>query len=188
MANDLIGIKLNDPNNILLGDGAIFFDYGETGEVCIGATDGDSKFTRKVFEDDLHINGAGKMKVKGLTVYQGATVTLSFGAVEIFPDNLAKFFGGLSSDAVTNPGFNTITGGAIKSTDYHTNVAFVGQTKGGKECIIILKNALGTKDLELAFKEGDKVVTNVEFTATYDPASNNINNYTEPWEIRIATA
>lgn len=185
---DLTGIKLNDPNNILLGDGAIFFDYGLETEACIGATDGDSKFTRKIFEDDMHINGKGKLKFKGLTLYQGAEVKLTFGAVEILPDNLGKFFGGLSSDTTTNVGFTTIKGGAIKSTDYHTNVAFVGQTKGGKDVIIIIKDAIGTKDLEMAFKEGDKVVTDVEFTATYDPATSNINNYEEPWEIRIATA
>lgn len=169
-----------NPNNILLGEGAIYFNYGiEGSEAIAGATRGDGKFERKTKWHEIDYNGK-KGKSKGLTRKLGSDITLSFGALELCPDNLSKFYADLEVDT-TDLQFDKVTAKEeITDTDYIDNIAFVGKSKGGKEVIIVIKNALGDGDMELAFKDGDEVVSDVVFSATYDPNNDSI----EPWEIR----
>jgi hypothetical protein len=57
----------------------------------------------------------------------------------------------------------------IVTTDYWTNVAFVGETASGRSVIIIVYNPLGDIDkLEFVYKTDDEVISDVQLTGTYD--------------------
>lgn len=168
-----------NPNNILLGEGAIYFNYGiETKETVAGVTRGNGKFEKKTKWHEIDFNGK-KGKTKGMTRKIGVDVKLTFGALELCPENLEKYYADVK--VTSDESFDIATGKTdITEKDYLDNVAFVGKSKGGKDVIIVIKNALGDGDIEMAFKDDDEVVDKVEFSGTYDPEKED----EEPWEIR----
>jgi hypothetical protein len=171
------------PANIVLGEGAFYFNYGETGETVVGATRGGGSFKRAVEIKDIEFDGA-RGSVKGMRRKTSAVPTLTLNALELQTANLTKFYAGLKSTFVTD--HDVITANPdITDADYLTNVAFVGSTKDGRPVVIIVKNALGDGDLELKMEDKDEIVPEIQFTGHYDLA----NLDEEPWEIHFpATA
>lgn len=167
-----------DPKKILLGEGAIYFNYTGTGDTPVGATRGGGKFTRNVEIKEIEFDGR-RGPTKGARRKTGASALLSFNMLEIDATNLTKFYAGLQATDKTT--YTEITAKEdIEDADYLTNVAFVGKTKKGDPVIIILKNALGDGNMELALQDKEEVVPEVQWTGHADPATPKV----EPWEIR----
>jgi hypothetical protein len=166
--------------NVLLGAGAIYFDYGEVTEACIGATQGGSTFTVERAMKDIEQDGAyGPIKDRK---YKTRVVPmLKVKALELSITTMPKYFGGLSVDS-SGVNYDVVTENIdLASGDYLTNIAFVGENAAGEDIVIIVKNALGDGNIELAIEDKKEVVPETQFTGHY--ASDALT--TVPYEMRF---
>lgn len=150
---------------IMLGEGKLFLDEGEAGELEIGYVRGGE------FNDQLemrHIEADGKRShLKGDAVVNTIQPQLTINALEMSSDNLDKLFCGVEVADAT--GIKTLTRNyAVADTDYLTNVTFVGVTKAGKPVKIKLLNALGEGPINLAFADKEEVIIPCLFTGNGD--------------------
>jgi hypothetical protein len=179
-----MGVKAQTPsantNKLVLGAGAIFFDYGEVTETAIGATRGGSTFTVEREIAEIEQDGAYGA-IKGLRKKTRVQPILTVNAMELDQDSFLKYFAGMTK-TTSNVNYDVVTEDiAIELTDYLTNIAFVGETKNGDDVVIIVKNALGDGNIELAIEDKNEIVPEVQFTGHY--ASDALT--TVPYEIRF---
>lgn len=156
-----------NPENVILGDGMVFKNWGLATEREIGACRGDSKFT--VTRKWKHIDYNGQYgQTKGNNRKVNVEPVLMLNLVEMSPQNIEDCFGGLrSSDAGDYVEITEDLDVAV--TDYWTNVAYVGETASGRKVVIIIDNPLGDIDkLEMVYKTDDEVITDVQLTGNYD--------------------
>ncbi|EEM58647.1 hypothetical protein BK764_00325 [Bacillus thuringiensis serovar israelensis] len=180
------------PENVLFGDwGAFFFNYGETDELPVGATQGGGSFKYEPEFKEIEYDGSpgDTMGMKRITK---SKTQISFKTLEFLDkDKIKNFIAGLkvSEETVTKDG-KTIKYDVIEATErltkdsYLKNVAWVGETLGGDIVEIIVYNALSDGSLELGFENESEVVPEVIFTGHRDPE--NIRKV--PWKKRILTA
>jgi hypothetical protein len=179
-------ITVPTPKNILLGEGVVYFNYDNAttppagSNVLVGATRGGSVFTREQEIKSLEYDGKVS-ETKGMRRKISSNSRLVVNALEVVDaENITKFYAGLQVDS-TNVDYDVITAKKqIDDTDYIDNVAFVGETQTGEEVVIIVYNALGDGNLELALEAQDEVVAEVQFTGHSDVT----DVAKEPWEIR----
>ena len=168
-----------DPKNIVLGEGAFYFNYDETDEALVGATRGGGSFNREIELREIEFDGA-RGPVKGMRRKDSAVARLTLNELELHADNREKFYGGLEVDT-SGMEYDVVKAKKdVEDSDYITNVAFVGETKDGRPVVIVVRNALGDGNIELALEDKNEVVPEVQFTGHYDRESLDA----EPWEIR----
>ena len=176
------GITAGTYTRLIIDSGAVWKNYGETGQVCLGATRGGNTFNIETEYKEMEADGA-KGVVKGSRRITRVTGTLVANFLEISTDILQIALPGSSSTTTGSPAsYDVITRALdIALTDYMTNVAIVGEMNGESDpLVLILKNVLADGNLEIAFADNDESVIAVTFTAHFDPASMDA----EPWEIR----
>lgn len=165
------GITTTTPENILLGAGTYMKNLkwdteGQkwTGDI-LGATNGGGKIAITGEFYDLPVDGA-MVKVKGLTVKNGGTVTAEVNFAELSTDvmKMATLFEEGESDA---PGYTMLKDkAAIKEGDYVENFGFVGYTANNAKMIIfIMENALCTSGMELEPKPKEAAVVKLTMEA-----------------------
>lgn len=156
------GISTTTPENILLGAGTYhrnlkFQDGQWTGDV-LGATNGGGKISIVGEFVDIAVDGA-LVKVKGLTVKQGGTVTVEANFAELSPEvmKMATLFEEAPSDA---DGYVMLRDKAkIVEGDYVENFGFVGYTaNNAKQIIFIMENAMCISGMELEPKPKEQAV------------------------------
>lgn len=176
------GITTETPNNLMLGAGAIYMNLrrGANGweGTPIGATSGGNKFTYKPNFVNIEMDGA-MVKVKGLTILQGAEASLEVNVAETSKEVLALALCGHITDQPEHyPGSDTIY---VESNDYLIepnaylspdmyldNIAYVGFRANGDPIIIILNNAVCTSGLDLQGKNGENTVYTLTFECFAD--------------------
>lgn len=154
------GYNPKTPDKLLLDAGAVFKNFivgtdtyasAKAAGKCLGATQGGSEFSavptyRRMEIDGVHTRTIGDTLIDGWDVY------LKTKLVEITPDNLKLALGVGDSAASTHTGYTEVTGrDTIYTTDYVTNIAFVGNVLGSNTPIIIV--------IENAFHEGGLTIT-----------------------------
>ena len=166
----------NSFKKILLGEGAVYADYGEPGELLLGFVRGGS------FNDNYalrHIEIDGKKgDVKGDAVVETVRPVLEFNAMQMESELFEKYFVGMNVADAT--GIKTITRDlVIEDTDYLTNFAFVGATKEGKEVVVKVLNALAEGQVTLTMADKSEVEIAAMFVGNYLT----IADTTAPYEI-----
>jgi hypothetical protein len=163
------GVSTTTPENILLGAGTWhrnlkYTDGAWTGEI-LGATNGGGKIAITGEFVPLEVDGA-LVKVKGLVVKQGGTVTAEVNFAELSPEvmQMATLFENGDSDA---EGFTMLKDKAqIVEGDYVENFGFVGYTaNNAKQIIFIMENALCTSGMELEPKPKEQAVVKLTMEA-----------------------
>lgn len=185
------GITENTLKNMMLGAGTIHkgLTYAaETGwnfkASLIGATSGGSKFTVTPETKQIEIDGA-IVAVKGLDIKQGETAVLETNFAEITEDVLKWATMGQANVSSTVTGYTEFTSKAkIQEGDYIENLAFVGETVGGKPIIIIFDYALCTSGLEVEGKNKENAVIKATFECRAE-MSGNLDVL--PWHIYYPT-
>lgn len=156
------GISTTTPENILLGAGTYhrnlkFQDGKWTGDI-LGATNGGGKISIVGEFVDIAVDGQ-LVKVKGMTVKQGGSVTCEVNFAELSSEvvKMATLFKEGESDA---DGFTMLQDKAsIEEGDYVENFGFVGYTaNNAKQIIFIMENALCTSGMELEPKPKEQAV------------------------------
>lgn len=155
-------------NDIMLGEGIVYKNYGEAGEAVIGATRGGSKFEIDNSIKSAAYDGAYG-NTKGLRRYERCAVKLTVNFLKLTYTNLAYGMPVTVSDGTDSDGtYKEISFDLeISSGDVLTNVAFVGKKHDGKNCIIIVENALNIDKITWDFKEKDEVVSEMIYTGFY---------------------
>ena len=163
------GISATTPENILLGAGTwhrnLKFESGKwTGDI-LGATNGGGKISVAGEFVPIEVDGA-LVKVKGLVVKQGGTVTAEVNYAELSKDvmKMATLFKEGESDV---DGFTMLQDkAAIEEGDYVENFGFVGYTlNNAKQIIFIMENALCTSGMELEAKPKEQAVVKLTMEA-----------------------
>lgn len=145
----------------------------------LGATRGGGTFTvtremRTPEIDGMRYNFKGGFFVDSTDAYLSTTL------VEVTADNVKDL---LAGTATTDTGGKVTTikmETAIGSSDYLTNVCWVGDLADGRYVLICLNNALNTADFTLTFTDKGEGTLAVEFHATQAA----VNDYDEaPFEV-----
>lgn len=169
----------NDFKSILLGEGAIYKDYDETGELLIGYTRGGS------FSDNYairHIEVDGKKgDLKGDAIVESVRPVLQFTAMQMESGIVKEIFSGVSA---TDDGSGIVTikrALTVTDDDYATNYAFVGKTKEGKDVVIMVTNALAEGPVTFSFADKSEVEIPMMFVGNYTA----LTDTNAPYEIII---
>ena len=154
------GYNAKTPDRLLLDAGAVFKNFivgtdtyatAKAAGKCLGATQGGSEFSAKPSFRRMDIDGAHTRTV-GDTLIDGWEVYLKTKLVEITPDNLKLALGVGDSAASQTSGYTEVTGrDTIATTDYVTNITFVGNILGSETPVII--------QVFNAFHEGGLTIT-----------------------------
>lgn len=149
-----------------------------TGTNILGATRGGGSFTVTREMRTPEVDGK-RYGFKGDTFIDSVEAQLSTTLIEITPENLVNALG--SADAVTSGSKTTITlSTALDTTDYLSNLCWIGDLADGSYVLICLKNAINTADLTLTFSDKGEGTLPVEFHARQA----SVNDYdTAPFEI-----
>jgi len=155
-------------NDIFLGEGVVYKNYGVAGTAVLGATAGGSKLELDRKIKDIKYDGAYG-STRGLRRYETYECKLMINFLKMTYTNLAYGLPLTVSDGADADGtFKKIVFDLeIASTDVLTNVAFVGQKHDGKQVLIILNNALNIDKINLDFKEKDEVTSEMTYTGFY---------------------
>jgi len=163
------GISTTTPENILLGAGTYhrnlkYQDGKWTGDI-LGATNGGGKISIAGEFVDVQVDGA-LVKVKGLAVKQGGTVTaeVTFAELSTAVMKMATLFETAESDV---DGYTMLQDkAAITEGDYVENFGFVGYTlNNAKQIIFIMENALCTSGMEIETKAKEQAVVKLTMEA-----------------------
>jgi hypothetical protein len=158
--------------DILLGEGIVYKNYGESGEAIIGATRSGSKLEIDRSIKEIKFDGAYG-PVKGMRRYERFVAKLIINFLKLTYTNLAYGLPITVSDGSDKDGtYKKISFDLeIAAADVLTNVAFLGYKENGDYCIIIIENALNIDKLSLDFKEKDEVTSEMSYTGFYTYAA-----------------
>ena len=174
------GYTANTKKSFVLGEGAIFknfvvgtdtYESAITAGKLLGATQGGSTFTAKANVRNIEIDGiAGK--VTDLDEIDSWDVSLQTTFIETTVATLRAALGATStSTSIT--GYTKITpDNDFESSDYFTNIAFVGSMSGSNDPIVlVVKNAIGSGELSINIKNNDEGKIPCTFEGRYSIAS-----------------
>ena len=137
-------------------------EWYETDENVLGATSGGNKLSIMSELMDIDVDGA-IVKVKGLTQKVGESASLEANIAQHNKETFVRAIIGKIVDPLIK-GFTQIeTKSLIEASDYLDNIAFVGTMSDGRNCIIIMENALCTSGFEVEPKNKDKAVLKTLF-------------------------
>lgn len=162
------GVTADTPKRIVFDAGTIHkgLRYNTTwnfAETLVGATSGGAKFNVTPELHKIALDGAN-VAVKGLTKKIGEVATLEINFAELTNDVLLASTLGQKATTSTDATMDKFISKAdIVEGDYWENVAIVGRTVEGKDCIVILPNALCTSGLTIDGKPKAEGVSTIVF-------------------------
>ena len=144
----------------------------------LGATRGGGSF--KVTRDKRTVDADGKRYgFKGDTFVDGVEATLSTTMIEITLENIKTALPGAAITG-SSPKRTLKLATAINTSDYLTNICWIGDTASGQLILICLDNALNENDFELTFVDKGEGTVAVEFHAK----QSTVNDYDyAPFEV-----
>ncbi|MGU8337158.1 hypothetical protein ACV3KT_03930 [Clostridium perfringens] len=167
------------PQNILLGYGVFYI-----GSTPIGLTRGGGQFTIEKEIRNIEADG-DRGPVKDRIVQDKATPKLTINTLEVISENISKLYAGIKYTPKSDHDKNKINGkGKIELSDYNDEVKWVGKTKGGKEVVIKVLNAINLENFDWTLADKDEVVATLTYTGCYEEDS---PEDFEPWEIEFAS-
>lgn len=179
------GVTSSTFTRFIIDAGKIYKNYGLGGEALLGATRGGNTFQIETDQREMPVDGAvGPVKGGKRIITETAMLTVNMVefSQEVF---LRALPAAVAADYPVAPATKThdlINRTVdIASADYATNIAIVGNSTQSltNYVIIVLENALGDGNLEVAFSDKDESVLSIKFTAHYDPS----DLETVPWKI-----
>ena len=167
------GITSQTIQNLVLGAGVIYknltYASNEWTGTVLGATSGGIKFNYEAQWLDIEVDGATVL-VKDLTKQKiGETATLEGQMTELTENILVTALHLEQASTSEDTNYNKyVSKSNIDSSDYLTNIAYVGTLSNGKNIIIILPNALCTEAFEMETKNAEQTTFSVKFECTAD--------------------
>lgn len=159
---------IHKAKDVLLGEGLVYKDYGESGQALIGATRGGSKLEIERAIKEMEYDGS-MGPTKGMRRTERFVAKLMINFLKITYVNLAYGLNVTISDGSDVDGtykkiaFDT----DFDANDVLDNVTFKGYKADGTYCIIKVTKALNIDSIGLEFKEKDEVVSEMTYTGFY---------------------
>ena len=186
------GITTQSLSNFVIDAGAVYINYGLTGERLLGATRGGNTFTIEVEMREMEIDGL-RHAVKGTKRVISVAATITCNLLELTAANLAVALTGSDLSTFTPTGGTVATHDVIRrarevgTMDYIENVAIVGKVNNATENFVgIIYNALSSGGLELGMEDESESAIELTFTAHIDADDiADDGTYEEAWEIRM---
>jgi len=159
-------------NDILLGEGIVYVNYGEASQAIIGATRGGSKVELERVIKEISYDGSYG-PTKELRRYERYVVKLVINLLKLNYTTLCYGVPVTVSDGVDSDGtYKKIAFDLdFEASDVLENITFVGQKQDGLYCIIKVENALNLNNLGFEFKEKDEIVSEMTYTGFYTYAA-----------------
>lgn len=175
-------ITSDTPNRIQTDAGAVYKDWGETGEVLLGACRGGGEFQVAEEIRQAEVDGVGFGSIMGLKRSINMVVTLTVTAIEISLAQLVRMTRGTSASDGT---YHIITPSTdLATTDYLTNVALVASVMNTATPIVItLLNPIETGGWTFNTSDDDEGRLNITFEAHYDTSAMSTVPYTIRWPV-----
>lgn len=169
------------PDHIVFGPGVSTINLGEVGERVLGMTAGGSRWD--VTRTKREIAGDGLLgPTKDLIVVERVEARLAISLKDITKEDIIIAIAGANVAEDTPAGWDTITGGAIETTDYLTNVSVAAaHSSCGNDVIFLVKNALPDGPFAMSLEDKSEGVVELVFLGHFTTAAPT----TEPWEIRF---
>lgn len=170
------GITAETVKNLIVDAGAVYLNYGEADERCLGATQGGNTFTVEREVKQIEMDGArGPVKGARRVIEEKAILTVNL--LQHSAENWKLIFGGADISDVLDPNDGeTKIADEIRprqinlDTDYVKNVALVGKVQGTNQpVVIILENVLSDDEIEMELEHTEEGVPEVAFSAHWDP-------------------
>lgn len=169
------GLNANTKKKLLLGEGAIFknfvvgtdtYESARAAGKLLGATQGGSTFTATATVRQIEVDGIPGM-VQDLEEIDRWDVTLETNFLEVTVDTIKAALGAAKSSNAD--GYTHIEGRAdFESSDYFTNITFVGSMSGSDAPIILqIKNAIGDGNFSVNIQNGNEGKVPVKFQGHY---------------------
>lgn len=174
------GVNSDTYKELLIDSGLVYKNYGEAGEVALGATRGGATLSIETELRTMEADGAHG-PVKGDKRIVSVTGKLAINQLELDKDFLNDILAGSTATDETTY-YKLVRSLQIALADYLTNIAVIAEVTGNATVPFgfILDNALSTGNLEVALSDKEESVVSAEFTGHFDPSDLD----TEPWEIR----
>lgn len=181
------GYNQTTPDKLLLDAGAVFINFtpgtdtyesAKAAGKCLGATQKGSEFSavpkfRRMEIDGVHTRTIGDTLIDGWDVYLKTTL------VEMTSDNIKRALGVGNISTGTPSGYDKIQGrDTIETTDYISNVTFVGNILGETDPIIIqVFNAFNESGLTITNEDKNNAAVGCQFygyndATVYDSVTN----------------
>jgi len=177
------GVSTNTVKRMIIDAGAVYADYGETGERILGATREGASFVIEQDVREIPIDGVrGALKGGRRIIAEHARIVANL--LEMTAENFSLALVGSTVDSTTDPALSVITrnNDFPDETQYLTNVALVGRRRDtGQDVIFIIKNVISEGNFEIETTDDDESSLEVTFASHFDPGDLD----TSPWEIRI---
>lgn len=169
------GLNADTKKHLMLGEGAIFknfvvgtdtYESAKAAGKLLGACQGGSTFNATAQVREISVDGIPG-QVADLEEIDRWDVSLQTTFLEVTADTLKAALGAASSTHAD--GYTKITGRTdFVSTDYVTNITFVGSMSGSEAPIIlVVKNAIGNGALSLNVQNGDEAKVPCTFNGRY---------------------
>jgi len=143
--------------NILLGEGKVYWNYGEVDEEELGYIRGGT-FNENLVIRHIEVDGKKSKEIEDAVV-ESVDPTLEVTFMEITSDNMQKYFSFIDVDSTTPSETKITRRYQIAAADYCKNITFLGKKKNGKDFGVSILNALSTGPINLA--NADKSETEV---------------------------
>ena len=179
--------KQGQPANEFIGAGAIYVNYGLSGEDCLGATKGGNSFNDNAEYREREAD-ADYAPVMGARDLVKLMPQLTVPALNINVQQALKYFAGMQADTKTS-GSQKLYRTWDLADSYFTNIAWVGRDRAGNNTALVLANPIGDGVIDLASAKDEEVVLSVQFTAHIDPATfdpDTITTYPYHWEFEVS--
>lgn len=169
------GLNADTKKHLMLGEGAIFknfvvgtdtYESAKAAGKLLGACQGGSTFTATANVRQIAVDGIPG-KVADLEEIDSWDVSLQTTFLEVTADTIKAALGAASSSHAD--GYTNISGRVdFDSSDYFTNITFVGSMSGSDAPIILqIKNAIGDGNLSLQVQNGDEAKVPCTFQGRY---------------------
>lgn len=175
-------ITSNTPNRIEVDAGAVYLDWGETGEVLLGACRGGGRFEVNETLRQAEVDGVGFGSIKGLKRSINLIVTLKVTLVEWSLAQLTRMCRGTSTSDGTYRIITPSTG--LATGDFLENVSLVASVMNTATPVVItLLNPIETGPWTIATADEDEGQMEVNFEAHYDTDAMTTVPYLLQWPV-----
>ncbi|PTM58381.1 hypothetical protein [Desmospora activa] len=163
------GITKDTAKNVLVDAGILIVNFGESDQRQIGATSGGNTVAQEVTIRESEPDGA-RGPVEGLRDVETAYYRLTVNLFEHTLDNLKTIL--RAEEETSENGYKKIRPRLdILEQDYLKNIALAVRIKNSDKYVVhVLENALPDSEIEMGSEDKADLVTEVQFTAHYDPA------------------
>lgn len=170
---------VSEPNQIILGAGAVYKNFDLAGEVTLGATAGGSVFDFGRTIEALEIDG-GQGEVQGMHIKTEMIPMLTINQLQLTDGTIEDMIpGSTTTDRTTY--LEILENLCITDADYLTNIAIVGDDKScNMRVAIILFISYVSNSPQMTFEKNAPIIPEIEFKGVFD--RNDLEKV--PYEIR----